>query len=57
MALTTDWKGVFGLPPDAMKGGLLMSGMYDMQPLRLSFRNAYVAFTDAMEDAMTPSGT
>jgi len=32
----------------------LMSGMYDLKPVRLSKRSDYVKFTDAMEDAMSP---
>jgi arylformamidase len=31
-----------------------MSGVYDMAPVRLSWRRSYIAFTDAMEDAMSP---
>jgi arylformamidase len=53
VALTTDW-AEHGLPPDAVKGGLLMSGMYDLAPVRLSWRRRYIAFTDEMEDAMSP---
>ena len=53
VALTSDWTE-FGLAPDFIKGGLLMSGMYDMKPVRLSKRSNYVKFTDAMEDAMSP---
>jgi arylformamidase len=30
-----------------------MSGMYDMKPVRLSKRSAYVKFTDEMEQAMS----
>jgi arylformamidase len=54
VALVTDWQGEFGLPPDTVKGGLCMSGMFDMAPVRLSWRRSYVGFTDAMEDAMSP---
>jgi arylformamidase len=36
-----------------IKGGLCMSGMYDMKPVRLSKRSSYVAFDDAMEQAMS----
>jgi len=54
VALTGDWQSEFGIAPDFIKGALLMSGMYDMKPVRLSKRSGYVAFTDAMEDAMSP---
>jgi arylformamidase len=53
VALVTDWEKEFGLPNDAIKGGLCMSGMYDMKPVRISKRSSYVKFTDAMEDAMS----
>ena len=53
VALVTDWQGEFGLPADAVKGGLCMSGMYDMAPVRLSWRRSYVNFTEAMADAMS----
>jgi arylformamidase len=37
-----------------VKGGLLLSGMYDIEPVRLSFRSNYVAFSDEMEESMSP---
>ena len=53
VALVTDWQKDFGLPADMVKGGLCMSGMYDMKPVRLSKRSSYVKFTDEMEQAMS----
>lgn len=53
VALVTEWQKDFGLPADLVKGGLCMSGMYDMKPVRLSKRSFYVKFTDAMEQAMS----
>jgi arylformamidase len=53
VALVTDWQKEFGLPDTAVKGGLCMSGMYEMAPVRLSWRRTYVNFTDAMADAMS----
>jgi arylformamidase len=53
VALVTDWQKEFGLPPIIVKGGLCMSGMYEMAPVRLSWRRTYVNFTDAMADAMS----
>jgi arylformamidase len=53
VALVTDWKKDFGLPEDIVKGGLCMSGMYDMKPVRLSKRSSYVKFTDEMEQAVS----
>ena len=46
MALTTDWQCQFGLPADLIKGGMCISGMYDLAPVRLSARNRYVRFDD-----------
>jgi arylformamidase len=53
VALTTDWKRL-GLPSDLLKGGLLLSGMYDLKPVRLSARSRYVHFDDATEDGLSP---
>jgi arylformamidase len=53
VALVTDWQKDFGLPADMIRGGLCMSGMYDMKPVRISKRSSYVKFTDAMEHAMS----
>ena len=50
VVLVTDWQKEFGLPPDIIKGGLCMSGMYEMKPVALSARRNYVKFTDAMEE-------
>ena len=44
VAMTTDWS-LYGLPKDAIKGGLCFSGMYDLKPVSLSYRNTYVNFT------------
>ena len=53
VVLVTDWQKEFGLPGDIIKGGMCMSGMYDLKPVRLSKRGKYVHFTDAMEQAMS----
>ena len=52
--LTTDWSKDFGLPADMLRGGLCISGMFDLKPVRLSSRSSYVAFTDEMEHALSP---
>ena len=53
VALVTDWQNEFGLPIDIIKGGLCMSGLYDLKPVRLSARSNYLKFDDAMENAMS----
>jgi arylformamidase len=50
--LTSDWSKD-DLPPDFVKGALLLSGMYDLEPVRLSKRSQYVKFTDDMEEALS----
>jgi len=52
--LTTDWPRDFNVPADIVKGGLCLSGMYDLKPVRLSARSKYVKFTDEMEQALSP---
>jgi arylformamidase len=53
VVLVTDWQRDFGLPRNIVKGALLMSGMYDLKPVRLSKRSEYVKFTDEMEQALS----
>jgi arylformamidase len=50
--LTDGWREE-GLPQDFCKGALLLSGMYDLAPVRLSKRSSYVSFTDAMVEKLS----
>jgi arylformamidase len=50
--LITEWAKE-GLPPDIVKGALLLSGMYDLEPVRLSSRSSFVKLTDEIEDALS----
>jgi arylformamidase len=52
-ALTRGWREQ-KLPAHFCKGALLVSGMYDLAPVRLSKRSAYVTFTDEMEGDLSP---
>ena len=54
VALTTDWQCQFGLPADIIKGGMCISGMYDLTPVRLSARSRYVAFDDGTIASLSP---
>ena len=54
VVLTTDWRKQFNLPSDLVKGGLCCSGLFDLKPVRLSFRSSYVKFTDEIEQALSP---
>lgn len=50
----TDWRKDFGLPAATVRDYTLQSGMYDLRGPRLSKRGAYVKFTDAMEEELSP---
>ncbi|MCL2672725.1 MAG: alpha/beta hydrolase [Clostridiales bacterium] len=47
--MTTDWTS-YGVPADVIKAGLCSSGMYDLNPVSLSYRNTFVDF--ALEDTI-----
>jgi arylformamidase len=54
VALTADWPREFGLPADIIKGGMCISGMYDLTPVALSARSTYVKFDDATIAKLSP---
>ena len=41
------------LPENFCKGALLLSGMYELEPVRRSKRSSYVSFTDAMVEQLS----
>ena len=49
MMVVTDWPAAHDLPRDLVKGALLCSGMYDLEPVRLSARNEYLRLDAAAE--------
>ena len=51
--LTTDWTA-YGLPVNVIKGGLCVSGMYDLHPVLLSARSGYIKITEAEQAALSP---
>ena len=53
VAMTTDWEAAFNLPRDVIKSALLCSGIYDLEPVSLSARSAYVAFSDERLHALS----
>lgn len=44
MLAATDW-GAFGAPADVLKGGCGISGLYDLEPIRLCYLNDVLALT------------
>ncbi len=51
--ITTDWQQQYGLAGPIVKGAMLSSGMYDLEPVRLSKRSAYVNFTHDMVEQLS----
>jgi len=45
MLMATDWPAVAGLPPDTVRAGCGISGLYDLEPIRLSFLNETLGLT------------
>lgn len=57
MVLATDWQGGgFGvdLPADLVKGGCSVSGVYDLEAIRLSYHNDVVKLDPEMARRMSP---
>jgi arylformamidase len=46
MSLVTDWKKLYGLPSDLIKGAVAISGMYDLEAVYLSYRNTYLNLSE-----------
>ena len=53
VVLTTDWPRDFGLPIDIVKGGLCISGIYDLYPVSLSARRSYVDFSPRVVEELS----
>ncbi len=53
MMAVTDWTA-FGLPADAIKGTVITSGMFDLRPVQLSYRNGYLHLDDAAVERLSP---
>jgi arylformamidase len=48
------WHDSFGVPRDVVKGAVAASGIYDLAPVRLSSRNAYLHLTDLDVERLSP---
>jgi len=53
MMLSTDWS-TRGMPADPLKGGTAISGIYDLEPIRLCFLNDDVRLTSEMARRNSP---
>ncbi len=54
VALTTDWMKTFDIPQNVIKGCMLVSGMFDLEPVSLSDRREYVDFDERTVEQLSP---
>jgi len=54
MLMATDWAAFAGLPPDLVKAGVGISGLYDLEPIRLCYLNEVLALTPDEARAHSP---
>lgn len=55
MAALSDWRGVGSdLPPDLVKGGLSLSGLYDLRPISRTYLNEKLGMDDAVAERNSP---
>lgn len=54
MVAATDWGALAGLPPDVVEGVAPTSGMYDLEPVRHTWRNGYLELDQARAAALSP---
>jgi len=50
MIIVTDWDTAYDLPRNIIKGAMSYSGMYELEPVRLSSRNEYMQLDAAAVD-------
>jgi len=48
MCLNTDWDRVYGMPGDTVKGGLSISGVFDLQPIRYTLMQPLLQIDDGV---------
>lgn len=53
MALTTDWASL-GLPADLVKGGCSLSGLYELEPIRLCYLNKEIGLDAPAAERNSP---
>jgi arylformamidase len=54
MVLATDWAGDFGLGASPVAGATLISGLYDLEPIRLCFANQWTRLDAAAAHRLSP---
>jgi arylformamidase len=54
MVLGTDWAEDYGLPADIVKGGTPMSGLFDLDPVRLAFPSEWLQLSEMAAHRNSP---
>ena len=54
MMMATDWPAFAGLPRDLVKGGCAISGVFDLEPVRLCYLNDTLGLTPAQVEQNSP---
>lgn len=54
MLLAGDWAAAQGLPAGAVRGGVSLSGLFDLEPIRLSYLNAQLGLDAAAVARLSP---
>ncbi len=53
-AMTTDWVSSYDLPQDVVKGGCAISGIYELEPIRLSYQQEILGLDPDMVARISP---
>jgi arylformamidase len=54
MCLQTEWQAVYGLEQDPLAGAVMVSGLYDLRPLRYSCMQPHLQFDDGIIQRNSP---
>jgi arylformamidase len=54
MAVTTNWPSRLGIDTCPLKGGMVISGIFDLEPIRHTERNEYLRLSAAQAKALSP---
>ena len=54
MAVTTNWPARLGIEDCPLKGGMLISGVYDLEPIRKTEKNDYLNLTVVQAKSLSP---
>jgi arylformamidase len=54
MCLQTDWAGEYGLPADPLAAAVLVSGLYDLRPLRYSYLQPQIQLDEGIVQRCSP---